>query len=137
MAVLTSHFTMDANPGARREIAELAELVDAVRLPTGAHRRDAGTDVVTDLLILRRREPDRPPAGEQWERVVPITVDGRPMKLIAYFDAHPEHMLGQLGISRGMHGADTLTITGNLDDLEDELADTLDEITLAARRRGW
>jgi len=137
MAVLTSHYTMDAqNPGARREIAELAELIGAVRLPTGAHRRAAGSDVVTDLLILRRREPDRPPAGERWETVVPITVDGRPMKLNAYFDAHPEHMLGQLGISRGMHGADTLTITGNLDDLEDELADTLDRITVAARREG-
>ncbi|MGA2455025.1 MAG: helicase-related protein [Solirubrobacteraceae bacterium] len=137
MAVLTSHFTMDAqNPGARREMGELADLLGAVRLPTGAHRRAAGSDVVTDLLILRRREPDRPPAGEQWETVVPITVDGRPMKLNTYFDAHPEHMLGQLGISRGMHGADTLTITGNLDDLEDELADTLDRITLAARREG-
>ncbi len=137
MAVLTSHFTMDAqNPGARREMGELADLIGAVRLPTGAHRRAAGSDVVTDLLIFRRREPDRPPAGEQWERVVPITVDGRPMKLGAYFDAHPEHMLGQLGISRGMHGSDTLTITGNLDDLEDELAGTLDEITVAARREG-
>jgi N12 class adenine-specific DNA methylase len=137
MAVLTSHFTMDAqNPGARREMAELADLIGAVRLPTGAHRRAAGSDVVTDLLILRRREPERPPAGEQWEAVVAITVDGRPMKLNAYFDAHPEHMLGQIAISRGMHGADTLTITGNLDDLEDELADTLEEITLAARREG-
>ena len=137
MAVLTSHFTMDAqNPGARREMGELADLIGAVRLPTGAHRRAAGSDVVTDLLILRRREPDRPPAGEQWETVVPITVDGRPMKLDAYFDAHPEHMLGQIGISRGMHGADTLTIAGNLDDLEDELADTLDRITVAARREG-
>src|ERR1035441_6986184 len=59
MAVLTSHYTMDAqNPGARREMAELADLLDAVRLPTGAHRRAAGSDVVTDLLILRRREPD-------------------------------------------------------------------------------
>lgn len=137
MAVLTSHYTMDAqNPGARREMAELADLLGAVRLPTGAHRRAAGSDVVTDLLILRRREPDRPPAGEQWETVVPITVDGRPMKLNAYFDAHPEYMLGQIGISRGMHGADTLTITGNLDDLEDELAGTLDRIAVAARREG-
>ena len=43
------------NPAARREIAGLADLVGAVRLPSGAHQKAAGTSVVTDLLILRRR----------------------------------------------------------------------------------
>lgn len=137
VAVLTSHFTMDAqNPGARREMNELADLIGAVRLPTGAHRRAAGSDVVTDLLIFRRREPDRPPVDDAWETVVPITLDGVPMKINTYFDAHPDHMLGQVGTTRGMHGADTLTITGNLDRLEDELALALDGITLTARRDG-
>ncbi len=57
VAVLTSRFTMDArNPAARREMAALADLVGAVRLPSGAHQRTAGTGVVTDLLIFRRRE---------------------------------------------------------------------------------
>jgi adenine-specific DNA methylase len=72
VAVLTSQYTMDAqNPGARREMAMLADLVGAVRLPAGAHRRTAGTDVVTDLLILRRRQIEHdyyaslnPEAGE-------------------------------------------------------------------------
>ena len=60
VAVLTSRYTMDArNPAARREIASLADLVGAIRLPGGAHQRAAGTGVVTDLLILRRREPGR------------------------------------------------------------------------------
>ena len=60
VAVLTSRFTMDArNPAARREIASLADLVGAIRLPGGAHQRAAGTNVVTDLLVLRRREPGR------------------------------------------------------------------------------
>ncbi len=55
--VLTSRYTMDAqNPAARREIAEQAQLLGAVRLPTGAHQRTAGTQVVTDLLVLRRRD---------------------------------------------------------------------------------
>jgi SAM-dependent methyltransferase len=62
VALLTSRYTMDArNPAARREIASLADLVGAVRLPSGAHQRAAGTTVVTDLLILRRREPGREP----------------------------------------------------------------------------
>ena len=64
VAVLTSRYTLDAqNPAARREMNAMADLVGAVRLPTGAHQRAAGTQVVTDLLILRRREPDREPAS--------------------------------------------------------------------------
>ena len=60
--VLTSRYTMDAqNPAGRRAMQELADLVGAVRLPTGAHRRAAGTEAVTDLLVFRRREPDRVP----------------------------------------------------------------------------
>ena len=64
VALLTSRYTMDGrNPQARRQITEMADLVAAVRLPSGAHRRAAGTDAVTDLLILRRRMPGEPPAG--------------------------------------------------------------------------
>ena len=64
VVLLTSRYTMDArNPAARREIAALADLVGAVRLPSGAHQRAAGTGVVTDLLVLRRREPGRPPGS--------------------------------------------------------------------------
>lgn len=61
VAVLSSHYTMDAqNPGARREMNLLADLVGAVRLPSGAHRRTAGTEAITDLLIFRRREDGYP-----------------------------------------------------------------------------
>ncbi|WP_158716906.1 helicase-related protein [Streptomyces rimosus] len=63
VAVVTSRFTMDGSTpraeDARMEMARKADLVGAVRLPTGAHRRTAGTDVVTDLLIFRRREKDK------------------------------------------------------------------------------
>lgn len=53
VAVLTSRYTMDArNPAVRREIAALADLAGAVRLPSGAHQKAAGTGVVTDLLVL-------------------------------------------------------------------------------------
>ena len=63
LAVLTSRYTMDAqDPSAREEMAGLASLVTAVRLPSGAHRRAAGTEAVTDLLVLRRTEPGARPA---------------------------------------------------------------------------
>lgn len=73
VAVLTSQYTMDAqNPGARREMAMLADPVGAIRPRQGAHRRTAGTDVVTDMFILRCREPGLPPADDGlWETVTP------------------------------------------------------------------
>lgn len=137
MVVLTSRLTLDAqNPGARREMNELADLVGAVRLPTGAHRRAAGSDVVTDLLIFRRREPERPPADRSWETVEPVTIDGTPTKINRYFCAHPDRVLGQIGVGHGMHGVETLTITSDLGQLEAGLAGTLDQITLSARAAG-
>src|SRR5690606_31930532 len=57
VAMVTSSFTMDSqNPAARREIAAKADFLGAIRLPNGAHRRVAGTDALTDILILRRRD---------------------------------------------------------------------------------
>lgn len=137
VAVLTSQYTMDAqNPGARREMAMRADLVGAIRLPAGAHRRTAGTDVVTDLLILHRREDGQPPADDLWETVTPISLDGQRAKINAYFDHHPEHVLGTLSIRQGMYGTPTLTVDGDLDRLEADLADVLDQITFTARRTG-
>ncbi|BEH01862.1 lactate dehydrogenase [Brooklawnia propionicigenes] len=137
VAVLTSQYTMDAqNPGARREMGLLADLVGAIRVPAGAHRRTAGTDVVTDLLILRRHADDTRPADDGlWETVTPISLDGQTAKINAYFDAHPEHVLGTLGIGHGMYGP-ALTVTGDLERLETDLADAIDQITFTARRTG-
>ncbi|WP_137802576.1 helicase-related protein [Kocuria sp. 2SI] len=137
VAVLSSHYTLDAqNPGARREMNQLADLVGAVRLPTGTHRRTAGTDAITDLLILRRREEDQPAADDLWETVTPITLDGHQLKINRYFDEHPEHVLGTLGTSHGMYGAETLSVTGDLDHVAADLHTALEQITFTARRAG-
>lgn len=135
VAVLTSHYTMDAqSPGARREMNDLADIIGAVRLPTGAHRRAAGTEALTDLLVFRRREDDRPPADDLWETVRPITVDGQATKINAYFDEHPEQVLGTLGFETGMYGQPSLTVTSDLDHLEDDLIATVDSLVFTARR---
>lgn len=137
MAVLTSHYTMDAqSPGARREMNDLADLVGAIRLPTGAHRRAAGTAALTDLLIFRRRDADQPPIDDLWETVRPITLDGQQAKINAYFDEHPEQVLGDLGFETGMYGQASLTVTGDLDRLGDDLAAAVDAVVFSARRRG-
>ena len=78
VAVLTSRYTLDsAKPAARRAMAAHADLVGAIRLPSKAFARVAGTDVVTDLLILRRREPDQraPEHTPEWVNTTSAFLD--------------------------------------------------------------
>ena len=109
--VLSSSWTMDAvNPAARREMNSMADLVGAVRLPSGAHRRAAGTEALTDLLIFRRREANEPPRDTSWETVSAQRVDGQITKINTYFDMHPEHVLGELHVGTGMYGNETVSV---------------------------
>ena len=136
VAVLTSRYTLDArNPAARREIAALADLVGAVRLPSGAHQRAAGTKVVTDLLILRRREPGREPDAAMWERAPMIDLDGAQVPVNEYFISHPEHVLGRLSAVHGAYRADDLVVTAT-GDAGPALALSLEVIVGDARARG-
>ncbi len=137
VVALTSHYTMDAqSPGARREMNLLADLVAAIRLPTGAHRRTAGTDALTDLLVFRRRDLDQPPADDAWETVRRVTIDGTEVRLNSYFDEHPEQVLGELRVTAGMYGQETLTVRTDLDRLDAELGTAIDAAVFAARRTG-
>ncbi|WP_420897631.1 helicase [Cryobacterium tagatosivorans] len=112
VAVLTSHYTLDAqNPAARREMNAMADLVGAVRLPSGAHRRSAGTDVVTDLLVFRRREIGQPAVSQLWETVTAHQVDEQMVKVNSYFDQRPENILGEVHVGTGMYGNETLHVT--------------------------
>jgi N12 class adenine-specific DNA methylase/predicted RNA methylase len=134
--LLTSRYTLDAqNPAARREMAGLADLVGALRLPSHAHQRAAGTQVVTDLLVLRRREPDRRPADVEWELARPLQLDGGEVAVNEYFHRHPEAVLGDLSIGRGMHGPGELLVTGG-DPAAVSLAAALDRLVEEAHRGG-
>lgn len=124
LAVLSSHHTLDAaNPAARREMSAMADLVGAVRLPTGAHGRTAGTDALMDLLILRRREVDRPVGAAGWETTGAVQIDGQQVRINSYLADHPELVLGELAVGHGMYGAETLLVRprGPLDDVPAQL----------------
>src|SRR5450755_100531 len=83
--LLTSRYTLDsANPGARREMSELADLIGAVRLPSGAHRRVAGTQAITDLLVFRRRPAGTEPADRTWVRTQEVDIDGARVRINSY-----------------------------------------------------
>jgi len=137
VAVLTSHYTLDAqNPSARREMNALGDLVGAVRLPSGAHRRSAGTEALTDLLIFRRREAGIEPANTIWEQVVPVDVDGTTVKINAYYDWKPENVLGTHHVGTGMYGSETLSVKGDIADTPALLRTALTAITTDATAFG-
>lgn len=144
VALLTSRYTMDAaNPAARRAIADRADLVAAIRLPSKAHWRAAGTEAVTDLLILRRREPDRAPADPGWliTQEVPLTGPGgatEQVRINSYWQAHPDHVLGTPAIEVGMYGTSNLVIkaTVPLEEVPQQLAVTLADVTEQATHAG-
>lgn len=140
VAVLTSRYTLDArNPAARREIAGLGDLVGAIRLPSGAHDRAAGTDAVSDLLILRRRDEHAHPRGPLFERTT--TVPGHPdhdaVAINGYFAEHPQRVLGGFSLRRGPYSASSLHVeprTGA--PLAEQLAAALAELVEDARAAG-
>ena len=136
VAVLTSHYTLDAaNPAARREIAALADLVGAARLPTGAHRRTAGTDALMDVVILRRRDTGQPALESSWETTRAVEVDGEEVRINAYLADRPELVLGELTVGRGMYGAETLQVRprGALEDVPGQVREALGPIVARAR----
>jgi len=134
VAVLTSRYTLDAqNPTARREIADLADLVGAVRLPTGAHSRTAGTTVVTDLLILRRRSGPAPADPPAWERTEQISLDSQQVRVNRYFTEHPDQVLGTAGARAGQYAAAELVVTAAPGEITEHLTGALGRIVDHAR----
>lgn len=140
VAVITSRYTMDSlNPSARREMAELGDLVGAVRLPSGAHSKAAGTEVVTDLLLFRRREPGAEYSGLPFEQTRTIDVDGKQIPVNEHFvdaggDA-TDMVLGEFAAVHGMRGQDDLTVKGDKD-AEPALRKALDRLAAQAKARG-
>lgn len=119
-AFITSSFTMDAkNPGARRDMYSRADLVTAIRLPSGAHKSISGTEVVTDLLIFRKRSDGEEPQPFTWEHteVIDLPVANTPGEMIsheinAYFAQNDTNVLGTMSVGSGMYGSHTLRVEG-------------------------
>jgi N12 class adenine-specific DNA methylase len=125
LVALTSRFTLDSQSDrARMEMHQLGELLAAVRLPAGAHRRVAGTDALTDLLVLRRRDGESPEEPAPWVTSVPTDIDGEEALLNCYFEQHPEHIAGTLTFGTGAYTRE-LKVEG------DTSAETLSKAILA------
>ena len=107
VAVVTSSGTMDKqNPSVRQYIANRADLLGAIRLPENAFLKNAGTEVVADILFFQRR--DRA-ALEQPEWVnLGVTPEGYSVN--SYFAAHPEMVLGKFAMESTQFGKQALTV---------------------------
>lgn len=105
VAFITSKGTMDkGNPAVRKNLAQRAELIGAIRLPNTAFKRNAGTEVTSDILFLQKRdhmtdiEPD-------W---VHLDTDANGIRLNSYFVQHPEMILGEMVMESTRFGMDSV-----------------------------
>lgn len=101
MALVTSSGTMDKeNPAVRKYIAQRADLLGAIRLPNNTFKGNAGTEVVSDILILQKRDRliDIEP---EW---VHLNTDENGFKMNSYFVDHPEMILGEMKMVSGRFG---------------------------------
>ena len=107
VAFVTSRYTMDSKDStARKHMAERADLLGAIRLPNNAFRANAGTDVVSDIIFLQKR--DRPIDHEPDWVQLGKTEDG--FAINQYFVDHPEMVLGQLTAESTQYGREELTV---------------------------
>jgi len=112
LIALTSRFTLDSqSDSARTEMHQMADLLAAVRLPAGAHRRVAGTDALTDVVVLRRRN-GAPQASAAWVTSAPVEIEGEQVLLNRYFAEHPDHLAGTLAVENGPYARE-LTVKGD------------------------
>lgn len=121
MVAITSHFTLDSQGAAHRKaMAAMGDLVGAVRLPRTAFKANAGTEVVTDILILRKKAGDGF-RGESFQAALPTSMglnragEEVVVPVNEYFKAHPDMVLGEWGVG-SMRGNEELTVnpTGDL-----------------------
>ena len=126
VAFVTSRYTMDSKDStARKHMAERTDLLGAIRLPNNAFKANAGTDVVSDIIFLQKR--DRPIDHEPDWVQLGKTEDG--FAINQYFVGHPEMVLGELTAESTQYGREELTVApieGAV--LADQLAEAVQHI---------
>ena len=126
VAFVTSRYTMDSKDStARKHMAERADLLGAIRLPNNAFKANAGTEVVSDIIFLQKR--DRPIDHEPDWVQLGKTEDG--FAINQYFVNHPEMVLGELTTENTQYGREELTVAPlEGANLADQLAEAVQHI---------
>ena len=125
MALITSKGTMDKeNSAVRKYIAQRADLLGAIRLPNNTFKGNAGTEVVSDILILQKRDRiiDIEPEWVQLD----TTEDG--IKMNHYFVQHPEMVLGEMKMVSGRFGLEATCVPYENSDLSEQIDEAIANI---------
>lgn len=126
IAFITSRYTMDAGRDrARQYIARRADLLGAIRLPNTAFKKNAGTEVVTDIIFLRKKKPGEKVAGEAW---MDLEMVGENIYVNEYYAKHPEMVLGKHSLTGSMYGKNEYTVEPDGRDLRDALAEAIQNL---------
>ena len=134
VAIITSRYTLDKKDSfVRRWVARRADLLAAVRLPENTFQQNAGTQVVTDVLFLRKRENvlDEAAPLPAWVNVVEMQLKNKEdethsVPVNAYYADHPYHALGRASLTRGMYAPNEYTLKTEAGvDVAELLAETL------------
>ena len=131
LAFITSRYTLDkASPKVRRYLATHAELLAAARLPRNAFRANAGTEVITDVLILRKRGQPCREVNDSWVETEAISLrnardEELEFTINAYYREHPDYLLGTPTFGRGMYQPHEFILQDDGRDLAKSLAQCL------------
>jgi N12 class adenine-specific DNA methylase len=124
---VTSRHTLDKLDSTLREtLSEKAELLGAIRLPNTAFKKNAGTEVTTDIVMLRKLRAGESPRGPAWKMAADFTSDRQEkFSINEYFATHPEMMLGKMRLARGMYRDGEPVLAPDDRDLGEALAQTV------------
>ena len=144
VVAITTASTMDSTTTrAREDLAAVADLVGAVRLPNSAFKAVAGTKVGTDILVFRRREESRPvndrPEWVETRMVEMLDREGNQtaLPINSYFDDHPGQILGTMSVGHGLHRDNELRVTvEDGTDIAAGVNSALGRVVTSARLRG-
>jgi N12 class adenine-specific DNA methylase len=143
---ITSHYTLDKlNPRVRTLLNQQAEFLGAIRLPNTAFSKNAGTQVVTDVIFLQKKGEGVKEHGIAWGKTLPITLKTRKgdevvVEVNEYFHNHPGMVLGEYGAG-GLESMDQLTVNpfedrGSLEAQIKESGKALPSVGIAGRAAG-
>ena len=127
---ITSKGTLDkADSTLREHLDRTADFLGAIRLPNDAFKKNANTEVTTDIVVLRKRLPGEVRAGSAWKELGQHTnALGEEIPLNEWFAAHPELMLGELKLSGRMYRQGEPTLVSNGRDLSEQLAEAIQHL---------
>ena len=133
IAFITSKGTMDKTSDTLRGWLGRngAQFVGAIRLPRTAFKGNANTEVVTDMIFLRKAMPGEAVDNASWDTVSPHQVDGETANINKYFIDHPEMVLGKFTMSGKMYHGNELTVVETDGNIEDKIAAAIAQLPKA------